>query len=725
MWGATLRSPHPYARITGIDITEALKLPGVYAVLTHEDVPGANLYGLEHSDQPVLAVDVVRYQGEPVALVAADHPETARRAIKRIKVDYDVLDAGHRRRERPSPARARRCTRAATSSATSRSDAATQRRHGRRRRLRRVRGRHAGPGVPRPGVRARRAAPRTAASTCTSRRSGCTSTSADRRRARPARRQGAADPRPASAARSAAARTSRCRSTRACSRCTRGKPVKMVYNREESFFGHVHRHPAKMYYEHGATRDGQARLRQGADVPRRRRVRVHDRRGRGERRHARRRTRTTVANVTHRLLGHLHEQPAVRRDARLRRGAGRRSPTSRKWTSWPPRCGMRPGRDPRPQRHERGRHHADRPGRRLRRSRRGTAGPGACQADTRRRDRPIRPPRNARRRLQHDPRRGRRPRRRLRGRRSRTSASPRASTTTRPPACGWRSSAASRRRRCTPRPPRSARAWSRIAAADRPHRAGRATQVTVHSDGHLGRQRRLDLGVPPDLRHRRRGAGRLRGGAGAASSRPRSVPRGERSLVGGKIVAADGGVARRPGRRARRRRRSRRPSSGGTGRPTRWTRRPARATRTSSTASPRTGRSSTWTPNSAWSRWSQLDCAQDVGKAMNPQAVVGQIQGGSAQGLGLAVMEEIQIVGRQGPQPLLHRLPDPDHPRHAADAHRRPGTPRPARARTACAASASRRRSRRPRPSSPRSAPRPAWRCPRPGPARTHHRNLR
>ena len=35
-----------------------------------------------------------------------------------------------------------------------------------------------------------------------------------------------------------------------------GKPVKMVYNREESFFGHVHRHPASMRYEHGATRDG-------------------------------------------------------------------------------------------------------------------------------------------------------------------------------------------------------------------------------------------------------------------------------------------------------------------------------------------------------------------------------------------------------------------------------------------------------------------------------------
>jgi xanthine dehydrogenase D subunit len=92
LWGATLRSPHPYARINGIDIAEALKVPGVYAVLTHSDVPGVNRYGLEHQDQPVLAVDVVRYEGEPVALVAADHPETARRAIKRIKVDYEVLE---------------------------------------------------------------------------------------------------------------------------------------------------------------------------------------------------------------------------------------------------------------------------------------------------------------------------------------------------------------------------------------------------------------------------------------------------------------------------------------------------------------------------------------------------------------------------------------------------------------------------------------------------------
>ena len=91
VWGVTLRSPHPHARIRRIDVTEALTVPGVSAVLTADDVPGENAYGLEHADQPVLAAEFVRYEGEPVALVAADHPETARRAAARIRVDYEVL----------------------------------------------------------------------------------------------------------------------------------------------------------------------------------------------------------------------------------------------------------------------------------------------------------------------------------------------------------------------------------------------------------------------------------------------------------------------------------------------------------------------------------------------------------------------------------------------------------------------------------------------------------
>jgi xanthine dehydrogenase D subunit len=91
LWGSTVRSPHPYGRIVSIDIKEALAAPGVRAVLTHADVPGRKLYGLEIHDQPVLAFDVVRYWGEAVALVAADHPEQARRAAQKVQVEYEVL----------------------------------------------------------------------------------------------------------------------------------------------------------------------------------------------------------------------------------------------------------------------------------------------------------------------------------------------------------------------------------------------------------------------------------------------------------------------------------------------------------------------------------------------------------------------------------------------------------------------------------------------------------
>ena len=67
-------------------------MPGVFAVLTHEDVQGRKVYGMEIPDQPVLAWERVRFQGDPVAVVAADHPETARLALEKISVEYEVLD---------------------------------------------------------------------------------------------------------------------------------------------------------------------------------------------------------------------------------------------------------------------------------------------------------------------------------------------------------------------------------------------------------------------------------------------------------------------------------------------------------------------------------------------------------------------------------------------------------------------------------------------------------
>jgi xanthine dehydrogenase D subunit len=92
LWGATVRSPHARARIVSIDVGPALAVGGVHACLTAEDVPGRATFGLEHPDQPVLAGDEVRFWGEPVAVVAAEDEVTARRAAALVEVVYEVLE---------------------------------------------------------------------------------------------------------------------------------------------------------------------------------------------------------------------------------------------------------------------------------------------------------------------------------------------------------------------------------------------------------------------------------------------------------------------------------------------------------------------------------------------------------------------------------------------------------------------------------------------------------
>ena len=89
--GATVRSPHAAARIRRIDTTVAGAAPGVQAVLTADDVPGDRLVGSILPDQPVLAFDEVRHHGEPVALVAADTDDQARAAAMLVEVDYAPL----------------------------------------------------------------------------------------------------------------------------------------------------------------------------------------------------------------------------------------------------------------------------------------------------------------------------------------------------------------------------------------------------------------------------------------------------------------------------------------------------------------------------------------------------------------------------------------------------------------------------------------------------------
>lgn len=92
LWGATLRSPYARARIVRLEIAPALAIQGVHAVLTQDDVPGRKIFGLEHPDQPVLADQETRFWGEPVAVVAADDLETAKRAVAAIDVEFEELE---------------------------------------------------------------------------------------------------------------------------------------------------------------------------------------------------------------------------------------------------------------------------------------------------------------------------------------------------------------------------------------------------------------------------------------------------------------------------------------------------------------------------------------------------------------------------------------------------------------------------------------------------------
>jgi xanthine dehydrogenase D subunit len=273
LWGATLRSPYPRALIRGVDISKALALPGVYAVLTAGDVPGAKRYGLEVIDQPVLASTEVRYQGEPVAIVAADHPETARRAVARIAVEYEVLTP-------------------VTDAEAALDDGAD--------RVHEDTGEDPRAGHSEPGnaplgrgnlvrhVPVRRGDPDVSADVVVCGRyeigmqdqaflgvesglavpaedggidlfiatqwlhvdqkqvAACLGLPVDKVRLSLAGVGGAFGAREDLSMQVHASMLALCT----------GKPVKMVYSREESFFGHVHRHPAVLYYEHGATRDG-------------------------------------------------------------------------------------------------------------------------------------------------------------------------------------------------------------------------------------------------------------------------------------------------------------------------------------------------------------------------------------------------------------------------------------------------------------------------------------
>jgi CO/xanthine dehydrogenase Mo-binding subunit len=91
LFAQVLRAAHPHAEILGIETRDARKVPGVVAVYTHRDVPGTNMHGLIRRDQEALASKKVRYMGDAVAVVVAKTEEAAAEALAKIKVDYKPL----------------------------------------------------------------------------------------------------------------------------------------------------------------------------------------------------------------------------------------------------------------------------------------------------------------------------------------------------------------------------------------------------------------------------------------------------------------------------------------------------------------------------------------------------------------------------------------------------------------------------------------------------------
>ena len=254
LWGNTLRSPHPHARICSIDISKALAGPGVHAVLLADDVPGQRTFGIEFSDQPVLASDVVRHVGEPVAIVAAEHPELARRAAGEIRVEYEALPAVTDMEE------------------ALRSDAPKVREFGNV--IRHIRIEHGDPdaradvwveGYYETGMQDQAPLGPESGLAIPSEDGGVDLYVAtqwvhiDRKQLAPCLDLPEEKVRVHLAGVGGAfgAREDASIQIHACLLALHtGRPVKMSYSREESFLSHVHRHPSRIWLRHGATKDG-------------------------------------------------------------------------------------------------------------------------------------------------------------------------------------------------------------------------------------------------------------------------------------------------------------------------------------------------------------------------------------------------------------------------------------------------------------------------------------
>ncbi|MCM2422296.1 molybdopterin cofactor-binding domain-containing protein [Streptomyces sp. RKAG293] len=268
LWGFTLRSPHAHAKILSIDTGEALATSGVYAIMTHDDLPAFTKYGLEYKDTPVLADGVVRYHGEPIAIIAADHPETARRAAAKIKVEFELLPlvideetaladgapilhpnrddhhAGHV--THPNIVHRQPIIRGDANEAAQRADIVISGEYEVGMQDQAFLGPESGLAVPAEDGGVDLYIATQWLHSDLGQLGPVLGLPEDKIRMTLSGVGGAFG-----------GREDLSMQAHACLLALRtGKPVKIVYNRFESFFGHVHRHPAKLWYEHGVTSEG-------------------------------------------------------------------------------------------------------------------------------------------------------------------------------------------------------------------------------------------------------------------------------------------------------------------------------------------------------------------------------------------------------------------------------------------------------------------------------------
>ncbi len=246
LWGATLRSPHASARIVSIDLAPALVMAGIHAVLTIDDVPGRKLFGLEEVDQPVLADGEVRYWGQPVAVVAAQDRESARLAAAAIRVEYEEREPRIDPEEAERNGETFRTIEITNGDPEARGEVVVEGYYETGMQDQAPLGTESGLAIPdgSGGVDLHISTQWLHADR--DQVAASLGLEPDRVRVHMAGIGGAFG-----------SREDLSLQIHLCMLALHtGRPVKMVYDRAESFVGHVHRHPARLWYRHEADRDG-------------------------------------------------------------------------------------------------------------------------------------------------------------------------------------------------------------------------------------------------------------------------------------------------------------------------------------------------------------------------------------------------------------------------------------------------------------------------------------